>query len=72
MPIILGARPRPLILTLRCQRAECGTRVKMAGDDSDPILLQVNKWGSTCPACGGDLNVIARVTLPVRVTDHRA
>lgn len=38
----------------------------MAGDENDPILLQVNRWGSSCPKCKGDLDVISRVTVPTR------
>lgn len=58
--------PRTLRLKLRCRRACCGTEVAMAGDENDPILLQVNRWGSSCPKCKGDLDVISRVTVPTR------
>jgi len=60
-------RERELFVTLRCIRRDCGTRVDMRGPKDDVILNQVLRWGSTCPKCGDDLNVISKAEVPALV-----
>jgi len=63
--------PRQLYVTLKCVRKRCGTRVSVSGDVDDPILKQVARWGSSCPKCGDDLDVVSQVTLPEMSRDGK-